>query len=234
MAYTDDIFGPLGAPAFLKRKIGKGFLYAVALLKDYVVQGALEAVKARFPTYATVDALPALADERLMPRQGPRETLATYRTRLQQAMLWHGLRGTALGLQAFLVNAGYPSAVVYESTQIFGSEVIGQLAAWSQFYVVFYDNPTTLAGAMYPFTAPTDGKWGDAGTWDDGGQWVDGVSPTELAWLRGVIEWFRTYGQRCGAIAAQVTGKVWDGTWSFDGSQSFGGEVLEFTATSSP
>jgi hypothetical protein len=94
------------APGWLRDAWGTAFLGAFGKRKDAHVALLKEAVKARFPSYGSADALALLAQERGIVR-GQTETEASHRARVKaawEAWLW---AGTSYGMLTAFYWAGY-------------------------------------------------------------------------------------------------------------------------------
>lgn len=85
----------------------QALLGAIGKLKDEQLSLLRDAIFARFPGKAPVDALTQIAAERLLDR-GPADTDQSWGSRLRMAWDWHFLRGRALGLLRILKVMGYP------------------------------------------------------------------------------------------------------------------------------
>jgi hypothetical protein len=96
---------------FLLEDQGRALLRACGREMDWLAARAKEAVKARCPGLAPLDALAALAEERGIDR-GPSEPAENWRARVSNAWdIWQWA-GTAYGLLMALYWAGYPSVVL--------------------------------------------------------------------------------------------------------------------------
>lgn len=96
------------APPWLRSGAGLGWLRGVGDLKDELELRVKDAIKLRHPQLAPVDALGKLSAERQL-FQGPAESNAAFRSRLQAAFSVWPWAGTAQGLLRALYYAGYPN-----------------------------------------------------------------------------------------------------------------------------
>jgi hypothetical protein len=108
------------APPWLAGTIGKAWLSESGQLKDDELARLKEAVKARMPLSATVDALPYIGEERAGLERKTGESDAAYGARLVLAWSAWLEAGSVIGLLDALAAIGYTStngnpAVVQES-----------------------------------------------------------------------------------------------------------------------
>src|SRR5882724_8240790 len=68
----------------LLQPVGSAIEMALALQKDYAIDKVRYALKAKFPSVASPDALSSIGLERGLP-QGPLETITAYATRIRDA-----------------------------------------------------------------------------------------------------------------------------------------------------
>ena len=99
------------APPWLRAGSGKGWLRALGNQKDLAELRVKDAVKARFPLQAPVDALGNLANERQLA-QGTTESQSAFRARLRAAWDVWPWAGTPTGLLRALYYAGYPNTAL--------------------------------------------------------------------------------------------------------------------------
>jgi hypothetical protein len=148
------------APPWLRNGAGLGWLRAMGDVKDELELRAKDAIKLRHPQLAPVDALGLLSSERGL-FQGPTETNAAFRSRLQAAFSVWPWAGTATGLLRALYYAGYPNTglitgggnvhTLDSSQNVVNSVVTGGFALgtgfWNGFTVVFFPSwPASWAG----------------------------------------------------------------------------------------
>jgi hypothetical protein len=196
------------APAWLRGPLGSGWLSAHGYLKDALVEGARQAVRARFVTRAPVDALPVLASERSLERMPP-DTEAAWRARLGQAWELWAYAGTRKGVREALERTGYAtSVVVYDALEWpTGPGAV----SWAVFWVV-------LSGHDWV----SDGVWSDPGVWGDGGTWGSTATPDEVARVQRLILLWKPAHARCAGVIVLLSGEVWgvplDGLWGDPGT----------------
>lgn len=138
---------------------GAAFMRSLGITKDFYAARARQAVKMRFPSFASTDALGAIGDERLIDR-GPTETDAAYAARLRDAWNAWTFGGTAFGLLTALTIQGYAPVVMNSSFQntLDGNGNLVQVAtAWRRDLV--WNNFTLIL----PHPWPT--RWLSAGNW---------------------------------------------------------------------
>lgn len=111
MTYEDWLVEEV-IPTWLRDTWGERWFRALGRMADLVVDGAKQAVKARFVRLAPTDALDALGWERLIER-GPNESHERYRERVSKPWDVWPQAGTAGGIQAALQGYGLGSARVY-------------------------------------------------------------------------------------------------------------------------
>jgi len=203
------------APNWLKRRFGAAYLQAIGLMFDALVEGTIQAVRQRWPSYASPAGVAALGLERRL-EQGPRESDANYREKLRNAWTYWRLAGQAYGIQRILNAAGYQAVEVFEAAQV---GIAGGVGGWGRFWVVIYNGP---------WKTPSDGQWSDAGTWGDGGLWDDGISADEVRFISRQIHLFRAKHARCMAVAIQLSGSMFDDSVDFDDTAYFDGASLQW------
>ncbi len=107
-------------PGFLQQPYGAAWAAAHGVVKDLALERMKEAIKARYPTSAPLDALRLIGADRGI-FQGPTETIAHYQQRLLNAWGAWSVAGMAWGLLAQLYGMGYSTAyVLYENGYVSG------------------------------------------------------------------------------------------------------------------
>ncbi|HUB09472.1 MAG TPA: hypothetical protein VMB50_20880 [Myxococcales bacterium] len=115
-----QVHQPAIAPRFLSGAYGAAWLAAHGQQKDFLVDRAKQAIKARLPGLGPLDALAAIGLERGIA-QGPTESSSSYATRLRQAWQAWATAGSAWGILLQLAAMGYASAyVVYPNGRQYG------------------------------------------------------------------------------------------------------------------
>ena len=94
------------SPTWLQRHWGEAWTLVQAVVKDAMISGAKDAVKARFIEFAPEDALTKLGIERQLPKVTS-ETVAAYRLRLLAAWDTWSFAGTKIGVVSALTVLGY-------------------------------------------------------------------------------------------------------------------------------
>ncbi len=106
-----EIFQRDLGPTWLQGAKGRAWTGASGATKDLFVDWLTEAVQARFVDSAPADALPLLADDRLLERF-PNEPDATFRARIAGAWDVWEFAGTVYGLTLVLKQAGWRAGIV--------------------------------------------------------------------------------------------------------------------------
>lgn len=210
------------APTWLQDVGARAINEALGFLKDAFVYSAKEAVKARFPTYAPLDAMSALAADRSL-LIGYRESAAALRERLRRVWRTAAMRGTKPGMIAALNEAGYSNVDVREQPQD------GSLQWWEFDVWIFAPFP-------WPNDYLQDGRWDDAGTWDDGGLWANEIPLADVGLLRAIVRKGTPRHARCRQIVVVHAGESWDasappGTWDDIPTATWGNDVTILQVT---
>lgn len=124
MSYAD--FQVKSAPAWLQRSYGSALLSSLGSVKDTFVDELRQAVKAKMPTLAPVDALPHIANERGLP-QGAGESNSAWAVRLEAAWAAWSFAGSGYSILTALTIAGYPNAVIVQQNGTYLSLTSGVL-----------------------------------------------------------------------------------------------------------
>lgn len=199
------------APGWLLTPRGRGWLTALGKMKDATGQRTREAVLARLPTHAPVDALGYQGESRQM-EQYPGESVAAFRARLKDAWRTWKDAGTALGvlrqLWLYTLNQGIGAAaaapvtitiqqgIVYTYDHTTDSVVVDKRAPrqflspnlWNSFLLTF-ENPSV---------------WDSMGIPDDTSDEANGVR-------RIVKRWKPAYAICAGILIRGVDSPVWGG-----------------------
>lgn len=195
---------PPGAPP-VTPGIAPRFIGALALMADGLVQGVVEAVKARSLFIGPDDALPRAGRDSSLPRY-PKETPAQHRARLVKRWDDWPFAGTEQGmLSQFL---GLQALAELEENADWNWD--GDAANWSRFWITIpQPNP------WHP-----DVTWdGDSSLWDDPGLWDSSDMTIEDAQaLRGIPRRFKPAHVKGVYIIVIFDNTAWnadlpDGTW---------------------
>lgn len=121
-----------GAPRWLTNAAGGDWVRAVAIFLDATVETARQGVKLRFPSFASPDALAAIAEERQEARATAvvYEADPTFAERLRTSWSRRAFNGTKTGLEAIVSVIGFGSFTVYDRLEWFPSK------AWHAWVVV--------------------------------------------------------------------------------------------------
>ncbi len=171
----------------------------IGLPLDILVDGAIQALKARFPTDCPEDALAYHSRDRVIPR-GPSESSTSFRARLLKWLtLW---RGSGVGrvmldeIAIFLapetcrIRLWTQVGVVYtrEADGTFRVERAagvwnwdGRADLWSRFWVIIY----STGGVPWS----RDGTWGDGELWgeDELSTWGSTATVDEISSIRSIV-----------------------------------------------
>lgn len=206
-------------PPWLSRNVGQRFVGAHAILADLITHAAYEALQAPWLATSTSpnDALPFVGTERRLPRY-PAETPAQYRTRLLDAWEAYDLGGWDGTIVAQLANAGWPGARVYYP----GIADFDPSGYWSHFFVFFPVGTHTVTGSA---------QWGSF-NWGDGTNYGPiGITPEQLATIRGIIQKWKPVDWICRKIVFEISGWSYGTghTWG-EGGLVWGGQSVEVGA----
>lgn len=223
-------------PAFLTRGEGGKLASLIGGLVDMFHERARQALRARFPTLTTPDALALIGADRLMPR-GRGESAERYAERLRawRYPLGHRVRGSAYALleQVAIALGGVSVSTVDRSGNRFHRSLDGEEsktigAPWDWDGV-----PATPRWARgWIILHATDGQyiphveWGEAGDpeWGSGIAWGGrGFTPDEISSVRALVRGrnpWRMAGSRAEWLIVEppgVTVSEPDGTWRYWG-----------------
>lgn len=193
MTFKDAIVAPGVAPPWHLGPVGKAFLQQFGMALDTLNNKMVQASEAHMPTLCDPTCLPYIGDDRLIP-QGPNESTASYRLRLQQSIgVWKNLAGTPWGvLRAALgcVLPSQPRARTFSNT-----------SAWDTFE---QGADVTQPPWRVSFSSSPNVQWDGAS-----GDYVDPTIGTQVPWWR---IWLVLY----------ATGQPWctsSGTWGSSGKK---------------
>lgn len=99
-------------PPWLHGERGQAWARALGSALDRAVDGAVEAVQVRHPSYAPEDVLALIGEDRGIPRLPSDEPLELWRARVRGAWDWWRWGGTRRGLELALARVGLPAEVV--------------------------------------------------------------------------------------------------------------------------
>ncbi len=99
-------------PPWLQNEAGRRWARALGHVLDGAVDGARDAVLARYPSYAPEDALNLVGEGRALRRFPPDEPDASYRERVRHAWDWWLRAGTKPGMEAELARLGFHARVI--------------------------------------------------------------------------------------------------------------------------
>jgi len=209
--FFEYLLGPEGLlPKWLRRKWGRRYFSAIAYELDAYPKVAREAVLARHPTYAPLDALPVHADERKL-EQLPGESSTSFRARLRGAFPAYRQAGSGRGLQNRLREAGFTTATKLEANDF--APVAGQ--TWARFWVVIFD--PTLVDRTFAWGDGT--KWG-AGTWG-------GPNIVARQTVQKLIRKWKAPYEHLEAAVFVASGRPW-GTFKWGDGTTWGSKSARF------
>lgn len=196
------------APPWLQGEYGAAWLRALGDGKDALVEREKAAVKARMPTLAPYDALPALGSERQIDRLAS-DTNATYANRIQGAWRVWPWAGTAQGLLNAINDAGFGGGFL---------EIVNGLQ------YSLNDNREAVVTKLQPGSWSIDATpafWSKFQIFYPANPFKD-VSPTspEIATMRALIARWKPAFATCAGIVIWVDGELWgypQGPWSDPG-----------------
>jgi len=200
-------------PRWLIEGEGERILFALGTVKQALAESARLRVRARFPSTAPPDALPAIGRDRRMAR-GLRETDAEYAARLPTWLDAHRTAGNPFRLLAELTthigvlmrmrtvdNRGNWYTREADGTE---SQLLAQgnwnwdddPAKWSRFWVLLYPPPSLWTVTAEDIGDP--GLWGGA-IGPSGRRYTIGTTatPAEVSAVRGVVREWKPAGTRC-------------------------------------
>lgn len=99
-------------PPWLQNEAGRRWARALGRVLDGAVDGARDAVLARYPSYAPEDALNLVGEGRALRRFPPDEPDDLYRERVRHAWDWWLRAGTKPGMEAELARLGFHARVI--------------------------------------------------------------------------------------------------------------------------
>jgi hypothetical protein len=203
-------------PGWLLTPMGQGFALALAQIKDSAKETAKEAVKARLPLIAPLDALPSIAADRLLERGAQAES--TFRLYLSQAFDVWSQGGTPTGILQAVTLLGFGTPTIFDALHFDLGPGPSTDSAWARFIILLEDHPWA-----------SDGIWDDPGTWDDGGTWdTDATIDEASSVVRQVKRWKGGHSQCLSVVLPFEDGELWDwpeGTWDDPGTWGDGTEV---------
>lgn len=207
-------------------------LFAFAVHIDALVDWAFLALKARYPSLAPPDALPALGRERGI-RRGFAESLESYAARLITWLVDRRIKGSPYALMNQLAGYFTGYAVRIRVVNVAGTwytryhngtfdwhfaspsnwDWDGTTAAFSRYWVIVYV-PTSLWSG--------EGLWGQpvgpgGGVWGDGGVWGLSATYEQGQTVEAIIRDWNPPHARCAGVIV-----TWD-LFSFDPSDSGAG-----------
>ena len=153
------------SPPWLANGFAEKFLYNFGVCADALLEKLNEAVQARMPTKCDVSALPFIGADRLIG-QGPNESNANYRVRLQKAFDTWQQAGTRRAVLQQVLGYVANSANVQPYTPaatIVSASASGTYAVWDRY---FYGDDTAAAPA-HVRKAPANWNWDGTYTWWD-------------------------------------------------------------------
>lgn len=146
------------------------------LLADWITEGAREAVRARFPSYAAPDALEEIGRETGLARLSV-ESVAQYRARLRQRWPICEQRGTRQGMLAALAAYASASGLFSASHFVEEWEWENPPSYWSRWWVILLGPEHTIPVSVSPMGT------GVMGTVTMGGD----TPPEVVRTLRGLL-----------------------------------------------
>jgi hypothetical protein len=185
----------------LQKPNGEAYTTARGIVRDGYVEAAIAAVKARWVQTCPEDALPALGDERGMPRL-VNETTAQYRARLATAWTIWPQAGTQPG-ELYVVRLLLPTAYVVENNNWNYQPSAGYNPGdeWWRFWIV--------VPMPHPFTGPW--TWGGGTTWGPSRSWGINGPQNVLTQLRQLVDQWKGAHNTPAHFVFIMSGLCWGG-----------------------
>lgn len=232
---------------WLDGPVGRAFVGAVGRAQDAELSKLVEAMRMRNPPDAPDDALVYLGRDRML-EQGPAETPAAYRLRIDNAhniWLWAGSHdGVLSAFEPFFLPLGGAAFISATSTSPPSSSSVQVLNN----HEIEWDANTGWFSRGFILIDSTGGPWTTDGTWDDDaslweeepevtGTWDSSASPSELSYIRRTIRRLKADPAYPVTIAVWLADNLEDGYWDSPGfyddggvwSEDGGGEPLYWT-----
>lgn len=185
------------APSWLRGPVGEAWHSAMGVVKDSLIEGAIQAMKCRWVGVCPVDALAWIGAERGIV-QLPTENLYAYRSRLQSAWLIWQYAGTATGVANAINALGYPNVTIQENGPYNVNPSTGIVEWWR--FKVFLQQPHPFSVSWF---------WG-SGTWGAAAE-VYGLG--QLQTIADIVTQIRTWKPPhalCSGLVIILSGTVWD------------------------
>lgn len=186
------------APSWLQGPVGEAWHSAFGVMKDAVVEGAIQALKCRWVGVCPVDALAWIGAERGIA-QLPTENLYAYRARLQSAWLIWKYAGTKTGVANAIQQLGYPNVTVAENGP-YSVNPATRVVEWWRF-TVFLQQPHPFSVSWF---------WGDGGGWGAPAR-VWGLGQRQA--IADIVTQIRTWKPPhalCSGLVIILSGHVWN------------------------
>jgi hypothetical protein len=186
------------SPPWLQTGTAEKIMYCIGLAQDVVLEKFIQGVYDRFPTLCDPSALPIIGRDRLIP-QGPNESTAAYRVRLQQAFDTWLIAGNAKSIMVSLLGSLSP---LTPQMRIVKDAVIGGVnaAVWDTYVAGASPSlgPSHFVSKFPTWNWQWDGvvqkwrvwliiyslagsPWSIEGTWGDGDVWGDATKSWGVA-----------------------------------------------------
>ena len=209
-----DQYQVASAPPFLQRDVGERWLSCFGLLKDAAVEGAIQAVKARFIQTCPNDAVAIIGAERSLD-QLVTERLPDYRARIQNAWSAWAQAGTRAGILAQIGLLGFSNVTIKENAD-WAAGVVNPATDWARWWLII-DQP-------HPFTIVW--AWGDSTVWGDPlKSW--GMKPYALFLsLLKILRTWRPAHAQLQSITFIISGRLWAGGWAWADGTTWGAQTV--------
>ncbi len=211
------------APYWARREQGEAYWRALGQKKDEAIEVAKQAVQARLPLLAPVDALDSIGDERGLPRYRfgvDPETDDEYRATLQNAWALSYWMGTAKGMLDELYRAFRPYTsfrLVTQQGRVWRREADGTISyVDTGFPRHFGASPYLWNSFQLWFTGDLPADW--AGT-------APSNTSQEANSTRGIIERWRSGHARPFRVVLVESGRP----WGYPGSDTPGDDAIIWT-----
>lgn len=190
------------SPPWLRGVRASELWETLGLSLDAMADASREAVKARFPTLAPVDALGAIGADRLLERYSVQGD-AEWRAWVVAAWDLWTYAGTTNAVERALHEAGFANATVHWALGSAPPDYVGSwppggdLANWSRFWIWLAE--------PWPFSWEAV-RWGDGHKWGTGWTWGSTATVAEINYVRSIARKWKPAHTVCEGIFVPISG----------------------------
>lgn len=188
------------APPWLATEHAAPFILGMGDVKDSLLWRMREAVKIRFPTYATNDAITMMGGERGIVR-GANETRESYAARVREAWDSWESAGTAEALLKQLAGAGYAAVIPITNGRIYSLDGDGALVIETLPIDSWWVDPDPDLWAFFDVIIVAPFPWGADPTP------ADGSDEAEL--VKRIVRKWKPSHMTCTKIVVYESGLLW-------------------------